>query len=249
MSGKIPLKDQKILCTESHNRCALPDCRQILVLQESGQDPKSLIADMAHIKGEKPAAPRYDQNMTDKERNSHQNLIFVCKNCHKKIDDQPATFTVEKLHQIKAEHIEWCNKQTEIEVINVTFSELEVVTKFLLSDQLVWDDSLTVIPPKEKIKKNALSASTEQMITMGMTQVRQVGHFIDNCPDMEFGERLKRGFVAEYEHLKNEEGLTGDDLFNGLLEFASGKSNDFKQKAAGLAVLVYLFEKCEVFEK
>ncbi|GAG42011.1 unnamed protein product, partial [marine sediment metagenome] len=29
---------------------------------------------------------------------------------------------------------------------------------------------------------------------------------------------------------------------------AAGYSNDFKIKAAGLTVLVYLFEKCEVFK-
>lgn len=139
--------------------------------------------------------------------------------------------------------------QSKMKSLNITFAELNVVTKYLISGQFVSSDSLTIVPPREKIKKNDLSASIEQLITMGMTQVRQVSNFIDKCPDVEFGERLRQGFVAEYERLKNKESLKGDDLFNTLLDFASNKSSDFKNKAAGLAVLVYLFEKCEVFEK
>ncbi len=140
-------------------------------------------------------------------------------------------------------------ESTEKEIINITFAELNVVTKFLISGQFEPSESYEIIPPKEKIRKNELSASIEQLITMGMTQVRQVGSYISKSPDVEFGDRLSKGFVAEYERLKNEEKLKGDDLFNALLDFASGKSNDFKNRAAGLAVLVYLFEKCEVFEK
>ncbi len=76
-----------------------------------------------------------------------------------------------------------------------------------------------------------------------------IGKRIDKFPDVEFGERLKQGFVLEYKKLKNDNKLIGDELFDGLLDFASGKSNDFRVRAAGLAVLVYLFEACEVFEK
>ena len=143
----------------------------------------------------------------------------------------------------------WIIESTEKEIINVTFSELDLVTKYLVSSQSSPSDSYLIIPPKEKIKKNELSATTEQLITMGMTQVKQVAHFIDNCPDLEFGERLKQGFTSEYERLLTENELKGDDLFNALLDFASGESNEFINIAAGLSVLVYLFEKCEVFEK
>lgn len=249
MSSQIPTKDWKILCSKSGCRCAIPTCHKELVVNKTENDQNSIIGVGAHIKGEKPNSARYDTNMTDKERNCYENLIFVCGNCHKVIDDQPKTYTVEKLHEIKQNHEKWIIESTEKEIINVTFSELSVVTKYLVSGQFTPSESYTIIPPKEKINKNELSATTEQLITMGLTQVRQVAHFIDNCPDLEFGERLKQGFVSEYEKLRNEDGLKGDDLFNALLEFASGDSNDFKNRAAGLTVLVYLFEKCEVFEK
>ncbi|MBU1627130.1 HNH endonuclease [bacterium] len=249
MSSNIPLKDQKVLCTRSGNRCAMPECHKELVIKENENDSPAIIGEMAHIKGEKPGAPRYESNMTDKERNCYNNLILVCRNCHKMIDDQYNTYTIEKLYEIKKRHESWIIESTRKEVINVTFVELNVVTKYIVSGQFVPSVSYVLIPPRDKIKKNKLSLATEQLITMGMVQAPQVSSFIGKCPDVEFGERLREGFVVEYERLKNEEGLMGDDLFDVLLDFASGGSNDFKIRAGGLAVLVYLFEKCEVFEK
>jgi hypothetical protein len=249
MSGNIPLKDQKILCMKSGGRCAIPECRQELVIDKTSADKESIVGEMAHVKGEKPKAPRYDTNMTDGERNSYDNLILVCRIHHKMIDDQPNAFTVEKLHQIKKEHESWVQENLSKQMVNVTFAELEVITEYLNSNQPALSESYTVIPPKDKINKNNLSSFTEQQIMMGMLQVKQVAHYIDNNPDVEFGERLKQGFVIEYERLKNEENLSGNDLFENLVSFACQGHTSFKQMAAGLAVLVYLFEKCEVFEK
>jgi hypothetical protein len=249
MSGTIKPKDQKILWTQSFNRCAMPDCRKILVIKETATDPASLVAVMAHIRGEKPDSARYDASMSDTERNAHPNLVVVCPSCHKKIDDQPNAYTVEKLCDIKKDHEDWINTLTGQAVVDVTFAELNVVTRYIMSGQAAINDSLTLIPPKDKIQKNGLSNAIEQLIMMGMIQVKQVADFINRCPDIEFGDRLSQGFVIEYERLKNTEMMSNDDLFNGLLDFACAGATDFKQRAAGLTVLVYLFEKCEVFEK
>lgn len=249
MSGNIPLKQQKLVCIKSGNRCAMPDCRREIVLDGNGSDPLVIVGELAHIKGEKPGAERYDQNMSDQQGNSHENLMLVCPNCHTKIDNQPNTYTVEELLKIKREHEEWVRNSLKSEVVNISFAELSVVTKYLVSGQYSPSTSFTLVPQKDKIKKNNLSGEVEALITMGTAQVNQVADFIDKCPDIEFGERLKQGFVEQYQKLKNTEGLAGDDLFDALLDFAAGSSNDFKEKAAGLAVLVYLFEKCEVFEK
>ena len=248
MSGSIPVSDQKILCTYSGNRCALPDCRRILVEGKTEYDSASLLGFMAHIVGENPGSARYNTDIPIKEKNSYNNLLLLCGSCHKKIDDQENTYTVEKLHEIKKEHEKWIIDSTKNQVINVTFSELDVVTKYLASNQIISESSYVLIPPKEKITKNELSASTEGLMTMGLTRVKQVGQFIEKSPDIQFGERLTSGFVNEYKNLKNG-GLKGDELFTALLEFAGGNDSDFKKRAAGLTVLVYLFEKCEVFEK
>lgn len=249
MSGPISQRDQRRLWGKSGNRCALPDCRKLLVVDKTETDDESIIGQMAHVKGEKFGAARYDSMMDENMRNVYDNLILLCSNCHKIIDDQPNTYTAEQLLEIKNNHEKWIIESTEKEITNVTFAELEIVTKYLLSNQVNTSDSYLLIPPKEKIQKNELSSSTERLITRGLTEVKQVGQFIERSPDMEFGERLKQGFVSEYQRLRNVEKLKGDDLFNTLLNFASNHNKDFRSRAAGLSVLVYLFEKCEVFEK
>jgi len=249
MSSSISSKDQKILWGRSGNRCALPECRTLLVINKTVSDREAIIGEMAHIKGENPTAARYDANMSDNERNGYDNLILLCGNHHKMIDDQPNTYTVEKLKEIKATHENWIESMTESEIVNVTFSELDAITKYLNSVEPTPDESFVLVPPKNKIDKNSLSGNTEKLIKIGLIQVKQVANFIDKHPDVEFGERLKQGFVTEYKRLKNEEKLSGDALFEALFEFASNGHQKFKERAAGLSVLVYLFEQCEVFEK
>jgi len=249
MSSNISNKDQKLLCLRSGNRCAFPGCNIILTKDETIGDKESIIGDMAHIEGARTDAARYNPNMTDRERNPYRNLILLCKNHHKIIDDQPQEYSVQKLREIKDKHEKWIEESTKKEILNITFEELNIVTKYLVSGQSEMLDTYNIISPKDKIKKNMLSSKIEQLITMGMIQVKQVANFLNRVPDIEFSDRLKAGFVNEYSKLKNIDGFMGDDLFDALLDFASGGSIDFKQKAAGLAVLVYLFEKCEVFEQ
>ena len=64
----------------------------------------------------------------------------------------------------------------------------------------------------------------------------------------DFPEKLKAGFLSEYDRLKAI-GYSGDSLFFCLFDFAGGKHSEHIKRAAGLAVLAYLFQICEVFEK
>lgn len=248
MSGNIPLKQQKLVCIKSGNRCAMPDCRKEIVIERTDKDPAAIIGKIAHIKGENPGSARYDANMSDNERNSEENLFLICGDCHTKIDEQQNTYTSDILNKVKKEHEDWIRESTSKEILNVSFAELSIVTKYLVSGSYEISD-FKVISPKDKIKKNGLSGKIETLITMGMIQVKQVAEYIDKSIDPEFGERLKQGFADEYKKLKNDDGIEGDNLFMALLDFACGGGTNFREKAAGLSVLVYLFEQCEVFEK
>ena len=54
--------------------------------------------------------------------------------------------------------------------------------------------------------------------------------------------------LEQYLELKTEN-LSGDEIFFGMLNFASNNSSDFSKQAAALTVLTYYFEICEVFER
>jgi hypothetical protein len=83
-----------------------------------------------------------------------------------------------------------------------------------------------------------------------MVNSPQVGRYIQavTAVDRSFADRLNSGFVAEYQK-QTESGLVSDDLFFALREFAAQGSPEFTRQVAGLSVLTYLFEKCEVFER
>jgi len=85
---------------------------------------------------------------------------------------------------------------------------------------------------------------------MGLSVAREVRAYVESVAqtDQDFPERLKSGFLEEYYRLKRE-GHSGDDLFDLMCGFAQRGFEEQAKRAAGLAVLTYLFEACEVFEK
>jgi len=108
----------------------------------------------------------------------------------------------------------------------------------------------TVIEPDKKMEKNRLGTSTNKQLVIGLSQAKLVEKYLEHMGkiDSKFAGRLKESFLMAYKRLR-EEGYNGDGLFDQLADFASGSSSKWQYRAAGLAVLTYLFEICEVFEK
>jgi hypothetical protein len=140
--------------------------------------------------------------------------------------------------------------QLSDEMPAVGFAELEIVAKGILSANDDTAEDFTIIQPLEKMNKNSLTNNISNLLTIGLSHSRQVEQFIIQLSqiDNSFSGRLITGFKDKYNELK-EQGLVGDQLFEGMFEFASGGRKEFKEKAAGLAVLCHLFVACEVFEK
>lgn len=133
---------------------------------------------------------------------------------------------------------------------NITFSELDIVTKGIIRMPIPSDANFLVTPPVQKMLKNQLTGVAQSRLMTGVIQARMVSSFVENMVNVipDFPERLKAGFVSEYQRLRSV-GLEGNALLNALHEFSSNHSPNYDLQAAGLAVLYYLFEKCEVFER
>ncbi len=101
-------KTIKRLFALSGNICAFLKCTTPVVNEEG-----IILGDICHIKGKNPDAPRYDRTQTSEERNGFENLILICKIHHKIIDDDPESYTVDRLVQMKKEH-EGNQKPSEI---------------------------------------------------------------------------------------------------------------------------------------
>jgi len=244
-----PQSDIKKLWGESAGRCAFPRCKQKCVIDETEFDEKAIIGKIAHIFAHSDIGPRANPNLTRKERDSYSNWILLCGTHHDLVDIQSNTYTAENLLRWKTLHKEWVDSQLQNEMTEVSYAELEVVAQKIIGDPFPPFTSFELTPPNEKMERNQLTNSIRADIISGMVKAKEVEAFIHGMVllDRFFPERLRAGFITRYDNLKAT-GLNGDELFLELWELAAGRSMDFRRRAAGLAILVYLFQVCDVFE-
>lgn len=256
----VPYPVKIALALRSGNRCAMPSCRQLLS-SEPRDDEYVMLGVAAHIAGERgggtrgrPSA-RFDSTMSSEQRNSLANLLYVCQNCHAKIDAHPhgeREYPVERLLEIKSEHEKTVAAAMGEALAAVTFVELAEATR--------WVTEVPPPPPardfsrvaiEDKIQRNGLTLSSQNLIAAHLAVAPQVRSFIQvlSRDDPGFPDRLKSGFLQHYHGLRAQGRSSGEDLFNSMCMFARRGFGDPKTQCAAQAVLVYLFETCEVFER
>lgn len=130
----ISIRAQKTLWGRAAGRCSFPVCRNEVFFEEEASNP-TLIGENCHIVSE--SGPRADPAFPEELRNSYSNLILLCRNCHKIIDDPEngeKIYSVEKLRDMKLEHEAWVreklgfdlNKQRDDEVYAAIVEQWEV---------------------------------------------------------------------------------------------------------------------------
>jgi hypothetical protein len=85
------------------HRCSKPGCGVETIGPNSDPSKATVIGEAAHIRGEAPDAKRYDASMTDDQRNSIENGIWLCRNCHKEIDSDEVKYPVGRLQAWRIE--------------------------------------------------------------------------------------------------------------------------------------------------
>jgi len=245
-SRKYPLAAVKVLYAKAAGRCSFADCRKDVVLKAFGNDKTKQIGKIGHIVAHSEGGPRTNPSYPI---DTYENWILLCPTCHDTVDNQESKYTVDNLNKIKTEHEAWVDDQLDKKMSEVSFSELEIAAKALSSGKHSNSSDFQVIPPGKKIDKNGLTEKSRSYISMGLSRSGEVGRFIASMSqlDEDYPERLRAGFSQKYLELKAN--YSGDELFFAMLEFAQAGQRDFKQQAAGLAILSHLFHLCEVFEK
>lgn len=243
-------RDLKLLWGLAAAHCAR--CRRPVVAAATPADKTAVLGEVAHIvaHASAAAAPRADTTFPDDERDRYENLILLCPTCHTEIDKQHATYTIAHLRTVKADHESWVRDRLREAVPSVGFVELEFVAKAIANAPQPQPTDLVLIDPAAKMEKNGLTDRVRFELSLGLSKAYEVDRCVVHLGalDPNFPNALKTGFVQEYTALRAG-GVQGDALFEALRIFASNGHHEFKLQAAGLAVLTYLFEKCEVFER
>lgn len=248
MSATYPTR--VLLAFRSGGICAFSGCGKELTYEAIlGSD--TYTGQAAHIRGEKPTAARYDPAMTDEERDAVENLIYMCGDHHTIIDKVEEDWPVDKLIALKAQHESTVRTVVQDGFASVAFPELAAALSWVSRDAPAPPSAdFSLVPPEEKIQKNELSNGSRHTIAAGLSCRRTVAQFVESEAqlDPDFPERLKAGFLAEYYSLRSK-GHKGDVLFEMMCAFAQRGAKSQAERTAGIAVLVYLFEICDVFEK
>lgn len=88
----------KKLFALSGNKCAFPDCNQMLV------DGEHLYGEVCHIRAAKFGGKRYDEFQSESAKNACDNLVILCPNHHSLIDSDEEKYSVELLVKMKKDH-------------------------------------------------------------------------------------------------------------------------------------------------
>jgi hypothetical protein len=255
MSVTYPTK--LLLAYRSGDACALCGC---CLTPDSESGGPINIGQAAHIagenegKGKSKKSARFDPSMSKEERNHYNNLIYLCGSCHTTIDAIPqgeSDYPVNRLLKIKADHESQVRRAMQEAFANIGFPELEEATHWVTTIQpFAQTTDYSLVKVEDKIQKNDLDNDVRGVIAMGLGVASEVARYIESVAqtDIDFPERLKAGFLEEYWRLKKE-GVSGGVLFELMCRFAQRGFRRQAQRSAGLAVLIHLFEACEVFER
>lgn len=153
---KITERVIKQLYAKSGNQCAFPGCKEQL-FNEKGDN----ISNICHIEAAEKGGQRFNENSTNEERASYENLILLC-NKHHIITNDVETYTVEKLKEMKRKHeIAIAKKISEQNVLSKYPSALNLVINSLGKNFInnpEPDEVWNAPSPEEKIKYNHLKS-------------------------------------------------------------------------------------------
>ena len=96
--SKISNKTIKALLANSGNKCAFPGCVSPVI------DRKYfLVGQLAHIEAASEGGPRYNPEISNLNRHSYDNLMFLCYPHHKEIDSKVnlSQYSVNHLKKMK----------------------------------------------------------------------------------------------------------------------------------------------------
>lgn len=215
----ISEKDRKTLWARSGNRCAL--CRIELVSGKDENNNNLNLGEECHIISKKQNGPRYKPDYKD-NHDDYSNLILLCCNHHRMIDEQYETYTEKILHQIKLNHEKWVKSAIDSATGLKKEPRKRILPRITSGKELV-----DIISGMHASEFDFDELKTEE-------EVQLIGSFLQNLRD--WGDLLGMAVVETYQSIELGFNLTKDlkEIENlGFLAFGeyrkSKMTNDKKE--------------------
>jgi hypothetical protein len=220
----------KILFAKSNNQCAFPECKSKIITVDN-----SIIGDICHIKAKNKKGKRYDKNQSKEERESYDNLILLCKNHHKEIDDNPKKYTVAVLKEYKSQHED--NSITEV--------SMEDARKAML---LLQNNNVISVGDSSNVINNSPSATLNSVVNLKIQGIKvlkinqpagtigsdlskkaYVKYLIDQYGKFSKGANTEYNFAIIYKNIKDKFGIKWDLIsikrFDNVAEYLCMRIN------------------------
>lgn len=156
-----------------------------------------------------------------------------------------------KFRQLSLQDLEsWFGPSLTMEAnINLGYSDLIAVLEHIRITPAPTPSEVKDVS-RGKIEANLLSQAVADFLKIGMQKSALVARFFNNWKSPTYGEQIAQAFKSEYVTLRDAvPPLHPDEIFGRLETWAGGTANTSPtHKAAVLAVMAYLFDKCEIFE-
>jgi hypothetical protein len=102
--GKFPVDTRETLSRRAALLCSSPDCSVLTSGPTEDADSSINIGEAAHIYGRTSSAARYKSDISIGELADITNGIWLCRNCHKLIDNDAERFPPELLFEWRRQH-------------------------------------------------------------------------------------------------------------------------------------------------
>ena len=116
----------------------------------------------------------------------------------------------------------------------------------------------TVVPPPDtetrpvparKLEYNLLGADSRELLRAGMRKAPLVRNYLDRHPDKELAAKVSTAFRKEYQAVKLKLSDPDRILYHLRVAVQGPYTQQSRQTVAAFAVLAYLFEECDIFER
>jgi len=128
----ISNKTRKNLWAKSANKCAI--CKTKLFTEKESKDTFN-IGEECHIISSKPNGPRHKPNLDDYD--TFDNLLILCRNHHKEIDELTDTYSEEVLRYMKQNHENWVNDTLNNKINSENNEKLRFLTRITSGKELM----------------------------------------------------------------------------------------------------------------